>query len=37
MEEKVEHHETGFAMFLLAYYLHVLPKKKNTSMTDAFL
>lgn len=36
MEEKVEHHETGFAIFLLAYYLHVLPKK-NTSMTDAFL
>lgn len=29
MEEKPEHLETSFAMFHLAYYLHLLQKKKK--------
>lgn len=27
--KKTEHHETGFAMFHLTYYLHLLQKKIN--------
>lgn len=29
MEEKIEHHETDFAMLHLAHYLHLLQKKKK--------
>lgn len=34
MEEKPEHLETSFAMFHLAYYLHLLQKKKKINMTN---